>query len=42
MKARPELKNDCQKLWNEANELTLIFAKILITLNKKLNIKKLN
>ncbi len=27
-KANPEKQNDCRKLWKEAHELTLIFAKI--------------
>ena len=26
--ALPEVENDCRKLWKEAHELTLIFAKI--------------
>jgi|SRR3989344_3241597 len=29
-KAEEEVKDECQKLWNEAQELTLIFSKIII------------
>ena len=31
----PETKIDCRKLWKEAQELTLIFSKIIITLENK-------
>ncbi|MCX6739847.1 MAG: four helix bundle protein [Candidatus Parcubacteria bacterium] len=34
-KAIPELKNDCQKLWQEAHELTLIFSKSILTIENK-------
>lgn len=33
-KAEPELKEACLKLWQEAQELTLIFSKITITTRK--------
>lgn len=33
----PEYKGEIEKIWNEAQELTLIFGKILSTLNKKLD-----
>lgn len=33
-KALPELKNECKRLWKEAQELTLIFSKILGTMKK--------
>lgn len=35
-KCYPENKNDLKKLWVESTELTLIFGKIVRTLNKKL------
>lgn len=31
-KANPEHKEECRKLWKEAQELTLIFSKIFLTL----------
>lgn len=31
----PETKLDCRKFWKEAQELTLIFSKIIITLENK-------
>ncbi|MCX6744351.1 MAG: four helix bundle protein [Candidatus Parcubacteria bacterium] len=34
-KANPELKNECQKYWQEAHELTLIFSKSILTLENK-------
>lgn len=34
-KANPEKADDCRKLWQEAQELTLIFAKITSSLNEK-------
>lgn len=34
-KAVKELNSECRKLWEEAQELTLIFSKILGTLKKK-------
>ena len=37
-KANPEKEKDCRKLWSEAHELTLIFAKISRNCDKK-NIK---
>ncbi len=33
-KSNPELKEECRKLWKEAQELTLIFSKIALTLEK--------
>lgn len=33
--ANPPLKEKCQKLWNEAQELTLIFSKIVRTMKEK-------
>jgi len=33
--AYPEVKGEARKLWKEAQELTLIFAKIISTLNKR-------
>ena len=32
--SNPEKKEELQKLWNECQELTLIFGKVLSTLNK--------
>lgn len=34
-KSNPELKEECRKLWKECQELTLIFSKIIITIEKK-------
>jgi four helix bundle protein len=34
-KFNPEQKESCRKLWQEAQELTLIFSKIILTINKK-------
>jgi len=34
-KAVPELKDECRDLWKENQELTLIFSKIISSLNKK-------
>lgn len=34
-KASPDTVNECRTLWREAKELTLIFSKIVISLNKK-------
>ncbi len=34
-KACPEFKDEARKLWKEAQELTLIFAKIISTLDKR-------
>ncbi|MDD5489730.1 MAG: four helix bundle protein [Candidatus Moranbacteria bacterium] len=34
-KANPELKDTCRKLWKEIHELTLIFSKIILTLEGK-------
>ena len=34
-KACPEVKEETRKLWKEAQELTLIFAKITSTMDKK-------
>ena len=34
-KANPQAQTDCQKLWQEAQELTLIFSSILISRKKK-------
>jgi len=34
-KANPESKEICRKLWKEAQELTLIFSKIIITMDRK-------
>ena len=33
-RANPNKKDECKKLWNEAQELTLIFSSILLTPNK--------
>jgi len=33
-RANPDKKDDCKKLWNEAQELTLIFSSILSSLKK--------
>jgi four helix bundle protein len=30
-RANPTIKDDCKKLWQEANELTMIFSKIVVT-----------
>jgi len=35
-KAYPEIKEETKKLWQEAQELTLIFTKILFTMPRKL------
>ena len=37
-KASPDMRDDCRKLWQEAQELTLIFSKITISLNNKKNV----
>jgi len=34
-KANPEQKDECRRLWKEAQELTLIFSKIILTLEGK-------
>jgi hypothetical protein len=34
-KANPERKDNCRKIWQEAQELTLIFSSILLTKRKK-------
>ncbi|MFA6198729.1 MAG: four helix bundle protein [Patescibacteria group bacterium] len=34
-KANPEHKETCRKLWKEVHELTLIFSKIILTLEGK-------
>lgn len=34
-KSNPEHKEECRKLWKEAQELTLIFSKIALTLESK-------
>lgn len=34
-KANPENKEVCRNLWKEAQELTMIFSKIVITMEKK-------
>jgi len=33
--ANPEKTNECRLLWKEAQEMTLIFAKIIFSTNKK-------
>jgi len=33
--ANPEQKDQARKLWKEAHELTLIFSKIILTLEEK-------
>lgn len=33
-KVNPEEKNECRRLWKEAQELTLIFSKIVLTLKE--------
>lgn len=34
-KSNPKTKEECRKFWQEAQELTLIFSKIIITIDKK-------
>jgi four helix bundle protein len=34
-RANPEEKDKCKKLWEEANQLTMIFSKITVSCNKK-------
>jgi four helix bundle protein len=34
-KSNPEHKEKCRELWKEAQELTLIFSKIILTINSK-------
>ena len=34
-RANPEKADECRKLWGEAQELTLIFSKIVTSLNEK-------
>lgn len=34
-RANPDKKEECKKLWKEANELTMIFSKITSTVNAK-------
>lgn len=34
-KANPDKSNECRNLWKETQELTLIFSKIALTLNKQ-------
>lgn len=34
-RAFPDKKNECQNLWKEAQELTLIFSKIVTTSKNK-------
>lgn len=36
-KASPEKAEECRKLWKEAQELTMIFSKIIITMNNSKN-----
>ncbi|MDI6789847.1 MAG: four helix bundle protein [Thermodesulfobacteriota bacterium] len=36
-RANPHRKDECRKLWNEAQELTLIFSSILLRKNSKGN-----
>lgn len=36
-KTNPERQDECRKFWKEVQELTLIFSKIIITINKKSN-----
>ena len=38
-KANPEAKEKARILWKEVHELTLIFSKILLTMEKKENFK---
>ncbi len=33
-KSNPEKKEECRKFWQEAQEFTLIFSKIIITISK--------
>lgn len=33
-KSNPDKKEECRKFWQEAQELTLIFSKIIITIDK--------
>lgn len=35
VQANPELKEKCRRLWKEAQELTLIFSKIILTIDNK-------
>ena len=34
-KSNPEKKEECRRFWQEAQELTLIFSKIIITIDKE-------
>lgn len=34
-RACPEKNEQCRRLWQESKELTLIFSKIVTTMNKK-------
>jgi len=34
-KSNPDKKEECRKYWQEAQELTLIFSKIIITIDKE-------
>ena len=36
-RANPDKKGECQLLWKEANELTMIFSKIVVSLKQKQN-----
>jgi four helix bundle protein len=36
-KASPENAEECRKYWKEAHELTMIFSKIIITMNSAKN-----
>jgi hypothetical protein len=33
-RANPEEKDMCKKLWEEANQLTMIFSKITVSCNR--------
>jgi four helix bundle protein len=38
-KSNPERKEECRKFWQEAQEFTLIFSKIIITIDKEKSAK---
>lgn len=40
-KSNLELRDECRKYWKEAHELTLIFSKIILTMDGKKTLKNL-
>jgi len=38
-KSNPERKEECRKFWQETQELTLIFSKIILIMEEKQNFK---